>query len=53
MDGELVAITLADFKAGDRVKSVGKLDKTDAAAPVFTASRITLRPAATTGPNCP
>ena len=52
VDGELVAITIADFKAGDRVQSVGNL-KTVAAAPVFTVFRVTLRPAATTGPNCP
>ena len=52
VDGELVAITLADFKAGDRVQSVGNL-RTSPAAPVFTAFRVTLRPAATTGPNCP
>ena len=44
VDGELVAITLADFAADDRVQSVGTLDKTDPAAPVFTARRITLRP---------
>jgi hypothetical protein len=53
VDGQLVAITLADYKAGDRVTSMGRLDKTDPDAPVFTALRITLRPAATTGPNCP
>lgn len=53
VDGELVAITLADFKVGDRVQSVGTLDKTDPAAPLFTAFRVTLRPAAGTGPNCP
>jgi hypothetical protein len=53
VDGELVAITLADFKAGDRVQSVGTLDKTDPAAPVFTAQRITLRPALGTGTTCP
>ena len=52
VDGELLVITLADFKAGDRITSVGKLDKTDAANPVFTASRITLRPAAGTGTTC-
>lgn len=52
VDGTLVAITLADFKAGDRVASVGKLDKTDPANPVFTAARVTLRPAAGTGTNC-
>jgi hypothetical protein len=53
VDGELVAITLADFKAGDRVQSVGTLDKTDPATPVFTAQRITLRPALGTGTTCP
>lgn len=53
VDGELVAITLADFKAGDRVQSVGTLDKTDPAAPVFTAQRITLRPALGTSTTCP
>ena len=52
VDGELVAITLADFKAGDRVQSVGTLDKTDPAAPVFTAHRVTLRPAVGAGTNC-
>jgi hypothetical protein len=52
VDGELVTITLADFRAGDRITSVGRLDKTDAANPVFTASRITLRPAALTGTTC-
>ena len=52
VDGTLVVITLADFKAGDRITSVGKLDKTDAANPVFTASRITLRPAAGTCTTC-
>jgi hypothetical protein len=45
-DGELVVITLADFAAGDRVTSVGTLDKTDPAAPRFTATRVTLRPPA-------
>ena len=43
VDGELVVITVADFSAGDRVTSVGRLDKTDPAAPVFTAKRVTLR----------
>jgi Ribonuclease G/E len=52
VNGELVVITLAGFKAGDRITSVGKLDKTDAANPVFTAARITLRPAVGTGPDC-
>ncbi len=52
VDGELLVITLADFKAGDRITSVGKLDKTDAAHPVFTASRITLRPAVGTCTTC-
>lgn len=52
VDGELVSITLADFKADDRVQSVGTLDKTDPAAPVFTAQRITLRPALGTGTTC-
>jgi hypothetical protein len=52
VDGQLVTITLADFKAGDRITSVGKLDKTDAENPVFTASRITLRRAAGTGTTC-
>ncbi len=33
--------------------SVGTLDKTDPAAPVFTAQRITLRPALGTGTTCP
>jgi hypothetical protein len=53
VDGELVAITLADYKADDRVQSIGKLDKTDPAAPVFTALRVTLRPALTTCPIVP
>jgi hypothetical protein len=52
VDGEFLVITLADFKAGDRITSVGKLDKTDAANPVFTASRITLRPAVGTCTTC-
>ena len=52
VDEELVAITLADFKAGDRVQSVGTLDKTDLATPVFTADRVTLRPAVGAGANC-
>jgi hypothetical protein len=52
VDGELLVITLADFKAGDRITSVGKFDKTDAANPVFTASRITLRPAVGTCTTC-
>lgn len=52
VDGELVAISLTDFKAGDRVQSVGKLDKTDPADPIFTAFRITLRPVIGTGTNC-
>ena len=52
VDGELLVITLADFKVGDRITSVGKLDKTDAANPVFTASRITLRPAVGTCTTC-
>ena len=52
VDGELVVIALADFAAGDRVRSVGTLDKTDPAAPAFTAFRITLRPAVGTGTNC-
>lgn len=43
VDGELVSITLADFEVGDRITSVGKLAKTDPAAPVFTATRVTLR----------
>jgi len=43
VDGELVVITIADFAAGDRVTSVGSLDKTDPDAPVFTAKRVTLR----------
>lgn len=38
-----VTITLADFSVGDRISSVGKLDKSDKTAPVFTAKRITLR----------
>jgi hypothetical protein len=53
VDGERVAITLADFKTGDRIQSVGKLDKSDPGAPLFTAFRVTLRPAVSTGPNCP
>jgi hypothetical protein len=53
VDGELVAITLADYQADDRVQSIGKLDRTDPAAPVFTALRVTLRPALTTCPIVP
>lgn len=52
VDGDLVTVTLADIVAGDRVTSVGKLDKSDPASPVFTAFRITLRPALGTGTNC-
>ena len=52
VDGQLVVVTLADFAAGDRITSVGTLDKTDPAAPLFTAQRITLRPAAGTGTVC-
>jgi hypothetical protein len=38
--------------AGDRVTSVGALDRSDPAAPVFTALRVTLRPAVDTGTDC-
>ncbi len=41
-DRELVAATLADFAAGDRVNSSGTLDRSNAAAPVFTAKRATI-----------
>jgi hypothetical protein len=41
-DRELVAATLADFAVGDRVNSSGTLDRSDAAAPVFTAKRATI-----------
>lgn len=41
-DGDLVAATIADFAAGDRVTSTGRLDRTDAAAPIFTAKRVTI-----------
>jgi hypothetical protein len=51
-DGELVVITLADLAAGDRVTSVGTLDKTDPAAPLFTATRVTLRPPAGSCGTC-
>jgi hypothetical protein len=53
VDGELVVITLADLKSGDRITSVGTLDKSDPAAPILTAQRITLRPALGTTPTCP
>jgi hypothetical protein len=52
VDGELVVIMLADFAAGDRIQSVGKLDKTDPDAPVFTAARVTKRPPAGTCTDC-
>lgn len=41
-DRELVAATLADFAAGDRVNSSGTVDRSNAAAPVFTARRATI-----------
>ena len=41
-DGDLVAAALADFAAGDRVTSTGSLNRADAAAPVFTAKRVTI-----------
>jgi hypothetical protein len=53
VDGELVVITLADLKSGDRIQSIGTLIKTDPAAPIFTAQRVTLRPALGTSPTCP
>lgn len=43
-DGQLVPIALSDFTAGDRVSSVGTLDRSDPANPLFTAYRVTLRP---------
>jgi hypothetical protein len=51
-DGQLVSVALDAFSAGDRVTSVGTLDRSDPAAPVFTALRVTLRPALGTGTNC-
>ncbi len=41
-DRELVAAALADFAAGDRVNSSGTLNRSNAAAPVFTAKRATI-----------
>jgi hypothetical protein len=51
-DGQLVAVALDAFSAGDRITSVGTLDRSAPAAPVFTALRVTLRPAPGTGTNC-
>jgi hypothetical protein len=42
VDGELVVVTLADFAAGDRITSVGSLNRSDPAAPVFTAKRVNI-----------
>jgi hypothetical protein len=52
-DRTLVNATLADFAAGDRVTSVGTVDLSVAADPVFTAYRVTLRPPVGTYPGCP
>ena len=52
-DGTLVAVTLAAFAAGDRITSVGTVDLTVAASPVFTAYRVTLLPLVGTWPICP
>lgn len=41
-DGDLVVAALTDFAAGDRVTSAGRLNRSDAAAPVFTAKRVTI-----------
>ena len=52
-DGTLVTVTLAAFVASDRVTSVGTVDLTVPANPVFTAYRVTLLPPAGTCPGCP
>ena len=52
-DRTLVAVTLAAFAAGDRITSVGTVDLTVAASPVFTAYRVTLLPLVGTWPICP
>jgi hypothetical protein len=52
-DGRLVSVTLDDaFGTGGPITSVGALDKSDATAPVFTALRVTLRPATGTRTDC-
>lgn len=52
-DRTRVTATLADFAVGDRMTSVGTVDRSVAADPVFTAYRVTLRPPVGTCPGCP
>jgi len=53
IDRTLVTITLDDFAVGDRANSVGTIDLSDAANPVFTAYRVTLLPPVGSWPGCP
>ena len=52
-DCTFTAITLADIAAGDRITSVGTIDRSDPATPVFNAHRVTLRPPLGTCPDRP